>query len=273
LCFEGGEVRYAIVNVSTADVRRRPDHKSEMVSQGLLGSVVRLEGEAVGDGWFPAVLADGYEGWMRSWNLVTVSRARAREWLSRARSLVVSAWEEVLASPRAGSRRVRDLVLGCKVSAGRRKGRWVQVRLPDGGSGWVRAPSLAGKPLPAEGKAVVRTARRFLGAPYLWGGVSPKGADCSGLVQTAFAVHGIALPRDVADQIGTGRAVGLAEVSPGDLLFFARKGRRPSHVALLAGRGRVIHAGSPVQETELGGDGALGSGPGELLLVCARRVL
>ena len=89
-----------------------------------------------------------------------------------------------------------------------------------------------------------RAVELFLGAPYQWGGVTPWGADCSGFVQTMFALHGIQLPRDAWMQGERGRAVAhdVADLEPGDLLFFFdREDGRPTHVALSLGTDRCVH--------------------------------
>jgi len=108
----------------------------------------------------------------------------------------------------------------------------------------VPRPELAAR-FPRTGAAIARTAREcFEGTPYQWGGVTPWGADCSGLVQTCFALHGVDLPRDAWQQAECGRDT---ETDPGafqaaDLLFFAeRPDARVSHVAIALGPGEMVH--------------------------------
>jgi hypothetical protein len=245
-------LRYGIVNVSTADLRGRASHRAEMVSQGLLGAVVRIAGRSVGDGWLRTTLPDGYAGWMRSWNIVLAPKRDAEEWEEASRAVVAGACAEVLAAPRPDASRVRDLVLGCRLAVLGRRGRWVKVRLPDGTVGWARRRAIdAAGPMIPSARSVVATARLFLGGPYLWGGVSPKGADCSGLVQTVFAVHGVRLPRDVAYQCRCGEEIRRHEARAGDLLFFGPSRRALSHVGVATGGARFIHAGCPIQEASL----------------------
>jgi hypothetical protein len=92
--------------------------------------------------------------------------------------------------------------------------------------------------------AVVRTALGLLGVPYRNGGTDPSGFDCSGLVQWVYARHGTALPREVRDQYRVGREVDLADVVPGDLIFFETVARGASHVGVVIGEGRFLHAPS-----------------------------
>lgn len=245
-------MRYGIVKVSTADLRRRPGHRSEMVSQGLLGAVLQIEGPSAGEGWLRVSLPDRYTGWMRSWNVAVLAKSKARRWTESATAMVVRASADVLASKRLDSQRLRDLVLGCRVIPIRNEGPWTRAALPDGLRGWVRTRALAvEEPRPARGAAIVRTARLFLGSPYLWGGVSPKGADCSGLVQTVFGVHGVRLPRDVADQRRCGTRVHTGGLRDGDLLFFGSSEAKLTHVGLSTGGLEFIHAGCPIEEASL----------------------
>jgi cell wall-associated NlpC family hydrolase len=97
-------------------------------------------------------------------------------------------------------------------------------------------------------EAVIRTAGDAMGRPYEWGGTGEDGAgfDCSGLIQHAYAAHGIALPRTSAAQAREGEAVSrkLGNLAPGDLLTFSNRGGPVTHVGLYLGEGRFIHSAS-----------------------------
>jgi gamma-D-glutamyl-L-lysine dipeptidyl-peptidase len=125
--------------------------------------------------------------------------------------------------------------------------RWVTVRLPSGENAFVQSGDVrlgeAGGPRSRGSEAdLVATARRFSGVPYLWGGMSVQGIDCSGLTSRVYAVNGIELPRDADMQFDDPRArpVERADLRPGDLVFFGQK--KITHVGIYAGDGRFINA-------------------------------
>ena len=107
-------------------------------------------------------------------------------------------------------------------------------------------PTAAGTPAPAAGAAagVVQDALALRGAPYRNGGDDPSGFDCSGFVQYVLGRHALLMPRTVEAQAREGRAVRLADVRPGDLVFFSTAGPGPSHVGIAVGRGEFVHAPS-----------------------------
>lgn len=130
------------------------------------------------------------------------------------------------------------------------------VKPPDGTLGWVRGENLkveGRNPFVEEEKPpppttprteIVATAKKYLGVPYVWGGTSADGFDCSGLVQTVFAENGVSLPRGAGDQYRKGRKIAKGGLKPGDLVFFHTYTSGPSHVGIYAGDGKFIHAES-----------------------------
>jgi murein DD-endopeptidase len=97
-------------------------------------------------------------------------------------------------------------------------------------------------PAPDIGADAVRVALDMVGTPYVWGGNTPKGFDCSGLVQYSYTLVGLELPRVAIKQRSASRAVSRKQLRPGDLLFFHIEGKRYSHIGIYIGDGQFVHA-------------------------------
>jgi cell wall-associated NlpC family hydrolase len=121
----------------------------------------------------------------------------------------------------------------------------------------------------ASAPAIVDTALALRGAPYLTGGRSPAGFDCSGFVWYVFDRQGVPMPRTVAEQWRTGRAVRRERIEPGDLVFFDTSGRPATHVGIAVGAGGFVHAPSSRGEVRVE---QLGSSYWGRRFVGARRV-
>ena len=131
---------------------------------------------------------------------------------------------------------------------------WVTVSTPSGERRLLRRSDVQ---LRRRGESVsrptgtdlARTAKTFVGVPYLWAGTSAFAFDCSGFTYTVYKSHGVVIPRDASPQANRGRSVARSQLEPGDLLFYARSGR-VHHVALYVGGGKMIEAprtGIPVR--------------------------
>jgi|GEM_PF-4752196 len=92
--------------------------------------------------------------------------------------------------------------------------------------------------------AIIATAKSYIGIPYVWGGVTPSGFDCSGFTQYVLNKNGITIPRVTSDQFGTGTSVSKSNLRAGDLVFFTTYKPGPSHVGFYMGGGKFIHASS-----------------------------
>ncbi len=230
---------HGVVTMAALDLRKRPEHRAELGSQLLLGETVRVIGQASRGQWLRVRNeADGYAGWVRAWGIRRVSRVRAGRWRDRARARVNESFAAIRAREAAGPL-LMPAFWNSRLIAGPRRGRTRRVELPDGRRGWIAARAIAPprRPMP-----VVHRIRELLGTPYLWGGRTPHGLDCSGFVQQVLAEQGIALPRDAHEQFRVARArLEPVELRLGDLIFFGVPRNRVGHVGLVLGGGYFAH--------------------------------
>ncbi|MBA3260845.1 MAG: C40 family peptidase [Gemmatimonadales bacterium] len=223
-----------IARSAIVPVMATPTLRAEQMTQLVLGESGRIV-ERSGEWRRIRTDLDGYEGWVHGGYLVEVTEADAARWREEA-----DGWSAG-ATLHAGDQGIR-LPLRARVALD-----GDGVRLPDG-----RCGRLAEGRIPRAGENAVAARTRspecwaleaFAGSPYEWGGVTPWGVDCSGLVQTAFAARGTILPRDSALQVAGGTAVALDAIRPGDLLFFrGEDGRAITHVAFAGEADTLIHS-------------------------------
>jgi gamma-D-glutamyl-L-lysine dipeptidyl-peptidase len=147
------------------------------------------------------------------------------------------------AEPDDAAEQVTQALRGEPLRVEERRGEWARVVTAYDYPAWIRASALAegeGSLPAAEAGSPVELARTYLGAPYLWGGMTERGIDCSGLVHMAYRRAGRLVPRDADQQHEAGAPV--AEPEPGDLVLYADPGRPADHVAFWLGEGRILHS-------------------------------
>ncbi|MEW6226711.1 MAG: C40 family peptidase [Bacillota bacterium] len=236
------------VKAGIVDVRAQPGDGAERVTQAHLGTAVRVV-EHAGD-WSRVVIpAQGdYPGWIRTSHLVPAAKAGA---FAAARQLaaVRVARTAVYSGMHTESPTVMQATLGARFAVLGRTAGFVHVALPDGGTGYVREEAVAayrsdGMPPRRRVQDIIDTAMQLVGTPYLWGGMSTDGVDCSGFVYTVFYVNGVALPRDASDQYKAGTSVGRPGLIPGDLVFYSTYSAGASHVGIYIGNSKVIQSGA-----------------------------
>jgi gamma-D-glutamyl-L-lysine dipeptidyl-peptidase len=230
-----------VVNRGVTAVRGEPNDSAELVDQAHYGEPMTCLGER--NGWTYVQGPDLYFGWIRSTN-VALSAERPDQWvvavpLARAR---------VRPSPDADA--FDELPAGTPVGFGwkERHGDWWRIA-PDG---WLLVEETVERvalphryPTPAD---LLATAEPYLGVPYLWGGTSAHGIDCSGLTQQVYRLNGVGLDRDADQQALGGKPVDVA--GPGDLFFFGKD--RVTHTAIATGERTFIHAPQSGQRVERG---------------------
>ena len=256
---------WGIACLSVASARRLPDHKAELDTQVWMGGVVQLLKSNTNSLWYFVQTADGYCAWLEKGTFVRCAREEVTAW-TNSPLLIVTAFEDViLEQPEPGAQPVSDVVVADLVKRLGPRGDWVQVELPDGRSGFLPAKSVQDyrewtSQREATADKIERTARRFMGRPYLWGGDSPKGFDCSGFTRLVFFLNGLELHHNAAQQSHQGIPVpldhDLGQLRKGDLLFFGRPARngqpeRIFHVGIYLGDKLFIQASERVQINSL----------------------
>jgi gamma-D-glutamyl-L-lysine dipeptidyl-peptidase len=150
----------------------------------------------------------------------------------------------VLAAPSEDAEQVTQVLPGEPLAVEQRAGGWARIRTAYGYPGWIKSTELGGDRDPnwlaTTARDPVDYARTLAGTPYLWGGMTASGIDCSGLVHMSFRATGRLVPRDADQQEDAGTPVG--EPQPGDLITYGDPETRADHVAFWVGEGRILHS-------------------------------
>ena len=268
--------RMAVVQTSTCYMRLHPDYESALETQELMGTVVEIVGEQ--GYWREIVSPQPYKAWTTEKTLVEMTPEELKEYEEAPKYIYTAHYGHVYTTPTNNNpSAICDLVGGDILRAVEKKkgsaspsgkhGKWVEVMLPSGRTGWVLKKDV--RPLgeridirmgdSAEGlvsiekmEDVIRQAYSLLGVPYLWGGMSSKGVDCSGLVRICFLMNDILLPRNATQQIKCGKEVNIKDIQRGDLIFFGNTETGAiTHVGIYLGNGEFIHASHLVRVNSL----------------------
>lgn len=216
-------------------MRLEASDRSEMVSQMLFGDVCHILQKT--EHWYQVrTTADSYQGWVNPKQLTPLS-------------------DDDLTALIPSLRQVHDRLIPIEVDDTFQMMVPMGARIPNGtihlGGHTYRPTSGAGTPA----ADLSDYALRLLGAPYLWGGKTLMGVDCSGLVQVAAANVGIQLPRDASQQALVGQPIQPSEIGRNDLCFFANDAGRVTHVGISLGDGRILHASGNVHIDRLDANG------------------
>lgn len=245
------EKPWAIVKLAIASLRTDGRHAAEMATQAIMGMPVKVL-EKKGD-WYRVQTPDNYISYCPGNSLQLTTEQEMKAWRSAQRYIVTSYQSQMVAKP-GSDETVSDLVLGNILEYKGKSGKWIKLSTPDGREGYVAQTDVQEfaqwaqqKP---DMKLVEKTARRMMGAGYLWGGTSTKVTDCSGLAKVSYFANAIILQRDASQQALTGKKIAAddwKQARQGDLVFFGSKSGRVTHVGIYLRGGQYIHCSGRVK--------------------------
>ena len=254
-------MEYAVCLHSVVPVRAEPGHRSEMVTQILFGELYEIL--SYEHSWAHIRLAyDGYEGWIDE---IQVSRISSEEFMRLTRSETRITLDLVQLLSQTGNGNMLPVVLGSSLPG------FQEPFFSIGETTW-QFDGMVSESVFAAGKEMIRDREQLIGhlagdammymkAPYLWGGRTPFGIDCSGFVQMVYKLRGIALPRDAWQQASAGEIIGLpGEALAGDLAFFDNAEGKIIHVGILLENRKIIHCSGEVRIDALDQEGIYHSG-------------
>lgn len=285
----GQQKRWAVVELSSIYMRVAPDYESALETQELMGTIVEIIGEK--GYWREIVSPQPYKAWCTEKGIVEMSEKELEAYMTAPKCIFTELYGHIYEKPSKKSATLCDLVggdmmriAGLSDNAIKKeinlRGKWTKVLLPSGKHGWVESSQIQAHKdfisiAKGEGNAdsisdrlmekVIAQAFKLKGVPYLWGGMTPKGVDCSGLVRWSYLMNGILLPRNASQMVHCGDEVALPgdygslcidALQRGDLVFFgtpsaSEKPRRITHVGIYIGDGRIIHSSHMVRVNSL----------------------
>jgi len=254
---------YGIVNISVANIRTKPEHSAEMATQALLGTPLKIYKKK--GGWFMVQTPDDYIGWLDDDGFSQMNKVEFDIWNNSEKIIVTNKFGFSSSGKDENSVPVSDLVAGNILKFKNVDDSFTEVEYPDGRIAFIPSKHVQNyhswlKSLEINQKNLISTAKSFMGLPYLWGGTSAKGVDCSGFTKTIYFLNGVLLPRDASQQVNVGELVdtenGFDNILPGDLLFFGRKAdgdkkERATHVGMYIGDTEFIHSSGMVKINSL----------------------
>ena len=246
--------RYGIINNSVGNLRGLPSHSSELVSQAVLGTklkILKREGE-----WYLVQTPDDYISWIDHGGIHVMEESGFNDYFKS--SYIFTDTYGFSYTDELKKDVVSDIVMGSKLNVVGLRNDFYEVSYPDGRLALIEKNKLlkenAFDKYKNDKNNLLEYSKKLIGIPYLWGGTSTKGFDCSGFTKTLYSMNGYVIPRDASQQINEGLTVDSlrdwSNLQVGDLLFFGyeRDGRtRIDHVAMWVGDNKFIQASKNVR--------------------------
>ncbi len=229
-------MRYGICMLAAVAIKEMPSAKSQMVSQLLFGELMMLNDTK--DDWFLIeTVDDHYAGWVRCNQVKELTESGFAELNDSERFYLQTLSAQV---------RAKDAII--PIFRGAQFHGWEAGTFTVAGESFYYKKAVHHVPAEVGSREILSVAVDYLSVPYLWGGRSPMGIDGSGLVQMAYKMNGIMLPRDAAQQVEKGEQILFVEAAePGDLAFFENNDGSINHVGLILGNNKILHAWGKVR--------------------------
>lgn len=253
-----GDGVFGVVSVSVANIRTKPGHAEELATQASLGTPLKLLKQQ--DGWYYVQTPDEYLGWTDDM-IAVFNKEEYGNWSRQRKVIVTSTYAHSYLSMAKESEVVSDIVAGNILKLIGMDEKFFEVEYPKGKKAFVSRNDA--EPLNQwlanakdASETIIKTAKCFMGVPYLWGGTSSKAMDCSGFTKTVFFLNGVLLPRDASQQVLVGEPVSVADnfqhLRKGDLVFFGKKAtaerkERVTHVGIYIANCKFIHESGDVR--------------------------
>ncbi len=280
------EKEWGLINLSVANIRSDAAHSSELVTQAIMGTPVRLLSRK--KDWYLVQTPDQYIGWLDEEGFTSLDEKELERWKNAERLINKDFAGRSLSQPDENGAIVRDVVMGNVFVSGEEiKNGHIKIILPDGIVAWLPEKSvlpfneITSKFINATPQDLEHYGKAMMGIPYLWGGTSAKAVDCSGFVKTIFWMNGWLMPRDASQQVMVGERVeitdSLEQLKAGDLVYFGRhtdNGEvRITHVGLHLGDRKILHASGKVKVESLNPADSLFNAYRYNSIMDARRIL
>tara|TARA_R110000868_G_scaffold34421_1_gene124350 strand:- start:56005 stop:57201 length:1197 start_codon:yes stop_codon:yes gene_type:complete len=255
-----------LVTISVANLRSNPKHSAELATQATLGTPVKIYKQE--GSWSLIQTPDLYLSWVDDGGIVSITPAELNIWKSVSKIIFTQITGSAYSEPNIKSQVVSDLVAGGILELLDEQNNFYKVKYPDHRIAFVRKAEAEvysdwlAKTNPSE-ENLVATSKKLMGLPYLWGGTSPKGVDCSGFTKTIYFLNGMIIPRDASQQVRTGEEIDqnkdFEKLVPGDLLFFGRQAtdsttEKVVHVGMWIGNNEFIHSSGQVKISSIDQD-------------------
>ncbi|CAN5509743.1 C40 family peptidase [soil metagenome] len=245
-----------LISISVANIRSTPEHSSELSTQLTLGMSVKILKEQ--QSWYLIQGPDQYIGWINKGVVQEFNQEEMKQWQESGKIIYTNMYGFAYATEDKDGKKVSDLVAGNILKLLEEKAKFYKAEFPDKRVAYLDKNESASLETwlqeSANENQLVNTAFEMMGIPYLWGGTSVKGVDCSGFTKTIFFLNRQLIPRDASQQVEVGELIdetgNFENLMTGDLLFFgsrdSNKRERVVHVGMWIGNNEFIHASDRV---------------------------